>query len=92
MQSLWMKSQGAKEKFDSSLSNHIIGVQKSVISLNFSVSILYNEIVQDEEIEKSSTHSIWIGESLLWVTPSPVSLEVYEISDISYSHTTNPEE
>ena len=29
MQSLPVKSQGAKEKFDSSLSNHAVGVQKS---------------------------------------------------------------
>ena len=31
-------------------------------------------------------------ESLLEVTPSPASLEVYEISDISYPHMADPKE
>ena len=53
---------------------------------NVSASILSYEVGQDEEIEESSTQSIRIGESLLEVTPSPVAPEVYEISDISYSH------
>ena len=49
------------------------------------------KIVQDEEEAESSTQSIRIAESLLGVTSSPVDLKVYEISDISSSHTDDPE-
>ena len=55
-------------------------------------STLSNEVVQDEEEAKSSSQSIRIEESLLGVTPSPVALEVYEISDISYPHMDDPKE
>ena len=49
-------------------------------------STLYDEVVQDEEEEKSFTQSIRIEESLLVVTPSPDAPEVYEIYDISSPH------
>ena len=58
----------------------------------FSASILFDEVVQDEEEAESSTQSIQIEESLLGVTPSPSALEVYEISDISSSHIFDLEE
>ena len=45
-----------------------------------------NQIVEDEEEAEFSTQSIRIEESLLGVTPSPATLEVYEIYDISYFH------
>ena len=63
-----------------------------VFSSKFSASIVYNEVVQDEEEAQSSTQSIRIEESLLGVTPSPVALEVYDISYISYSHKADPKE
>ena len=63
----------------------------SVLPSNVSASILSDEVVQDEEIVESSTHSIRIVESLLVVTP-PVSPKVYEISNISFSHAVDPEE
>ena len=44
------------------------------------------KIVDDEEEAQFSLQSIRIEESLLGVTPSPATLEAYEISDISYSH------
>ena len=59
---------------------------------NVSTSILFVEVVQDEEITKYSTHSIWIVESFLIVTPSPIAPEVYEIPNIASSHTTDPGE
>ena len=62
----------------------------SVLPLNVLASILSNEVIQDEEEAKSSTQSIQNVESLLVVTPSPVAPEVYEIYDISYSHTIDP--
>ena len=55
-------------------------------------STLVDEFVQDEEEEESSTQSIRIEESLLVVTPSPATLEVYEISNISSSHMADTEE
>ena len=57
-----------------------------------SASILSNEVVQDEEEVESLTQSIRIVESLLVVIPSPVAPEVYEIYDISCSHTVDPKE
>ena len=51
-----------------------------------SASILSYEFVQDEEEAESSTHSIRIEESLVAVTPSPTTLDFYEISYISSSH------
>ena len=53
---------------------------------NVSTSILFVEVVQYEEVAKSSTHSIRTGESILEETPSPIAPEVYEIYDISSSH------
>ena len=44
------------------------------------------KIVEDEEEAESSTQAIQIEESLLRVTPSPTTPEVYEICDISSSH------
>ena len=64
----------------------------SVLPSNVSASILSNEVVQDEGEVESSTQSIQNIESLLIVTPSLVAPKVYEISDISSSHTTDPEE
>ena len=58
----------------------------------FLASTLSDKAVQDEEEADSSTQSIWIEDSLLWVTPSPVALKVYEISDISSPHITYLEE
>ena len=63
-----------------------------VIYSKVSASTLSDEIVQDEEEAKSSSQSIRIKESILGVTPSPTTLKVYEISDISYPHMTNPKE
>ena len=48
------------------------------------------QFVQDEEEAESSTQWVRIEESLLGVTPSHVALEVYEITDISYSHIADP--
>ena len=59
----------------------------SVLPSNLLASTLSDEFVQVEEMEKSSTHSIRIGESLLAVIPSHVSLEVYENYNVSYSNT-----
>ena len=56
-----------------------------------SASILYDEVVQDEEESESSTQSIRIEESLLEVTP-PDAPKVYEIYDISSSHMDDTEE
>ena len=50
------------------------------------------KFVQDEEEAESSTWSIRIEESHFAVTPSPAATEVYEISDISYSHMSDLEE
>ena len=50
------------------------------------IGLYSDEVVQYEEEAKSSSQSIRIEESLLGVTPSPVALEVYEISDISSPH------
>ena len=49
------------------------------------------QIVEDEEEEEISTQSIRIEESLLEVTPSLATPEVYEIFDISSSHMSDPE-
>ena len=62
------------------------------ICSKFLAYTLSHEVVQDEEEAKSSTQSIRIEESLLAVTPSPVALEVYEISDISSPHMDETEE
>ena len=53
-------------------------------------STVAKQVVQDEEEAKSSTKSIRIEESLLGVTPSLVAMNIYEISDISYSHMDDP--
>ena len=58
-----------------------------VFPSNISSSILSNEVIQDEEEAESSTQSIQIVESLLVVTPSPVSPNFYEIYDITHTHT-----
>ena len=55
-----------------------------VLYSKVSTSTLSDEVVQDEDEGKSSTHSIQIEESLHEVTPSPDAPEVHEISDISY--------
>ena len=65
---------------------------KIFIYSKVSASTLSDEAVQDEEEAESFTQSIRIEESLLGVTPSPAAPEVYEISDISYSHIAYPEE
>ena len=61
-----------------------------VIYSKLLASTLYDEVVQDEEEAESSTDSVRIEESLLAVIPSPVALDIYEISDISYSHMDYP--
>ena len=63
-----------------------------VLYSKLSASNLSDEFFQDEEEAVSSTQSIRIKESLLAVTPSPTTLEVYEISDMEYSHMDDPEE
>ena len=50
------------------------------------------KIVEDEEEAKFSLQSIRIEESLLGVTPSPSTPEIYEISNISSPHMDDPEE
>ena len=51
------------------------------------------QIVEEEEEEaESSTQSIRIEESLLEVTPSPATTEMYEIHDISPPHMDDLEE
>ena len=65
---------------------------KRVLYSKLKVSILSNEVFQDEKEEKYSTRSIQIEESLLRVTPSPAAPKVYEISGISSSHIVDPEE
>ena len=47
------------------------------------------QIVKDEEEAEFSLQSIRIEESLLGVNPSPATLEVYDISDISSPHMSN---
>ena len=59
-----------------------------VLYSKFTASIISYEVVQYEE-EESSTQSIRIEESVLGVTP-PVAPNVYEISDIYYSHMDDP--
>ena len=61
------------------------------IVLNFP-SFAAKQVVQDEEEAESSTQSTRVEESPLGVTPCPAAPKFYEISDISSSHTTNPEE
>ena len=63
-----------------------------VLYSKFSASTLFDEVVQDEEEAGSSSQSIRIEESLLGVTPSPVSPEVYDISNISSPHMDDLEE
>ena len=63
-----------------------------VIHSKLSATTLSDEVVQDEDEAKSSTHSIRIEESLHEVTPSPNAPEVHEISDISSSHISETEE
>ena len=50
------------------------------------------QIVENEEEAEFSTQSIRIEESLLEVTLYPPAPEVYEISNISYPHMSDPEE
>ena len=49
-----------------------------------------NKIVEDEEEAHFSLQSIRMEESILKVIHSPVSLEVYEIPDISPPHMADP--
>ena len=49
------------------------------------------QFVEDEEEANFSLQSIWMEESLLEVTPSPATPEVYEIFDISPPHMADPE-
>ena len=58
----------------------------SILDPKFSASTLSDEVVQNEEEEKSSTQSIRIEDNLLAVTPSPDAPKFHEISDISYPH------
>ena len=58
----------------------------------FMLSPTEKQIVEDEEEEDFSLQSIRMEESLLEVTPYPTAIEVYEISDISSPHMTDPEE
>ena len=51
-----------------------------------------DEFIQDEEISKSSTHSIRICESLLHETPSAATVEVFEKFDVSCFHADALEE
>ena len=53
---------------------------------DFIPSPIENHIVEDEEEAEFSLQSIRFEESLLGVTPSPTTREVYEISDISSYH------
>ena len=48
------------------------------------------QIVEDEEEAYFSLQSIQMEESLLEVTPSPGTPEVYGISNISYPHMDDP--
>ena len=50
-----------------------------------------NQIVEDEEEADFSLQSIRMEESLLGVTPSLASPEVYEIPNISPPHVDDPE-
>ena len=81
-----------KHNEDHNITLEITSSTIRVIYSKVSASTLSNEVVQDEEEAESSTHSIRIEESLLAVTPSPTDPEVYEISDISYSHMVDTEE
>ena len=63
-----------------------------VLYSKVSASTLSDEVVQDEEEAESSSQSIWIEESLLGVSHSPVAPEVYEISDISSLHMSDTQE
>ena len=56
-----------------------------VLHSKFPTSTLSDEVVQDEDEAKYSTHSIRIEESFIVVTPL-VAPEIYEISDISSSY------
>ena len=51
-----------------------------------------NQIVEDEEEAIFSLQSIRMEESLLEVTPSPASPEVYDIYNISSPHISGPKE
>ena len=62
-----------------------------VLHSKVTATTLSDEVVQHEDEAESSTHSIRIAESLHEVTP-PDATEVYEISDISYSHMADLEE
>ena len=58
---------------------------------DFMPSPTKNQIVEDEEEAAFSLQSIRIEESLLGVTPSPTTPEVYDIFDISSPHMDDPE-
>ena len=63
-----------------------------VLYSKFLASTLSDEVVQDEEEAKYFSHSIQIEESLLGVTPSLASPEVYEIFDSSSPYMSDIEE
>ena len=63
-----------------------IFIKISILNPKLLASTLFDKVVQDEEEAEASTQSIRIEDSLLAVTPSPDASEVYEISNISYSH------
>ena len=65
---------------------------KRVLHSKVSSSTLFDEVVQDEDEAKYSTHSTRIEESLHAVNHSPDVLEVHEIFDISYPHISETEE
>ena len=81
-----------KHNEDHNSTLEIIASTTRVLYSKVSASTLSDEVVQDEEEAESSSQSIRIEESLLGVTPSPATLEVYEISDISSSHISKTEE
>ena len=73
---------------------NLVRILSTIIILNrkFSTSTPSNEVVQNEEEEKSSTQSIRIEDSLLAVTPSFDAPKFHEIYDISSPHMDEIEE
>ena len=61
-----------KHNEDHNSTLEIISSTTRVLHSKLSSSTLSDEVVQDEDEAKSSTHSIWIEESLHAVTPSPM--------------------
>ena len=58
---------------------------------DFMPSPTEKQIVEDEEEADFSLQSIQMEESLLEVNPSPATLEVYVIPNISPPHMSDPE-